>query len=62
MGGCKCADDTAEWGPGNGLDEDWKCWCTIPDQYEARPAKKGSEKNNRACGVIVECQNAAVIQ
>ena len=21
MGGCKCADDTAEWGPGPGIEE-----------------------------------------
>lgn len=62
MGGCKCADDTAEWGPGDGLAEEWKCWCTVPDQYSARPYKKKDERNNRACGVIVECQNAAVLQ
>ena len=67
MGGCKCADDTAEWGPGNNVKEEWKCWCTIPDTYEAMPeddakASATRENNNRACGVINTCQNAAVLQ
>jgi len=36
MGGCKCNDDTAIWGPGQGgHDERWACYCNALDQYES---------------------------
>ena len=37
MGGCKCDDDTAIWGPGSGLDPRWACYCNVPDQYASSP-------------------------
>lgn len=62
MGGCKCNDDTAEWGPGTDLKENWACWCQIPDQYMSQAdANVKSDKNRRECGVILECQTAAVL-
>lgn len=34
MGGCKCNDDTAVWGPGQGKHaEKWACYCNALDQY-----------------------------
>ena len=36
MGGCKCNDDTATWGVGNGMHgENMACYCNAPDQYES---------------------------
>ena len=60
MGGCKCADDTAEWMPHAPnkptAKENWSCWCQLPDMYESMPFKaKKDNRNRRKCGVILEC-------
>jgi carboxypeptidase C (cathepsin A) len=62
-GGCKCAADDAEWGPGNGQDEEWRCHCINKMAYEkmeyAYTDTANREKNNKACGVCTECAAAA---
>lgn len=63
MGGCKCNDDTAEWGPGKKLAEEWSCWCQVPDTYESfATVGLTDDANRRECGVILSCQTAAVLQ
>lgn len=70
MGGCKCADDTMEWMPSAPLSdkitEQWACYCQVPNTYASWPqydaSSKPNDKNRRECGVILECQNTAVLQ
>jgi len=76
MGGCKCADDTAEWTPNaqesNAIEESWACYCQVPNTYASMPYvehdgttgkfTKVNDKNRLECGVILECQTTAVLQ
>jgi len=75
FGGCKCADDGAEFT----LDVDfnnrsrWSCKCESTDNYASQPEAimvtdpdSGklvlNDRNGKKCGIIAECQNAAVNQ
>lgn len=75
FGGCKCADDGAEFK----LDVDnnnrsrWHCQCVSTDQYVNQPfaetiadANSGKivldDRNGKTCGIIRECQSAAMTQ
>ena len=73
MGGCKCADPLAEWGPGPEVTALWACYC--PDNmYNDSPysdkdfktdtgkVEASDDRNRQRCGVIAECVQAAVTQ
>jgi hypothetical protein len=53
-GSCRCASEDAEWGPGDGAVQDWRCHCTNRLHYEERvnvgADAKAWDLNNKQCG------------
>ena len=66
-GGCQCADDSAKWSGGPGIDAQWACHCQGIDTYASYPyveldgAGKIDDRNRKECGIIVECQTVAIL-
>lgn len=66
FGGCKCADEKAEWGPNpaNYSADSWGCYCVNPDLVgnQVSVTDPTSALNGVECGVVSQCQAAAVKQ